>query len=305
MPKAGDELHHFGWNICSSCHGKPGDRRYLIVPGLKSGRIHVVDAKDPLEPEDAQGHRAGGDREGGRPVGPAHGPLPGQGEIMISMLGDAKGNGPGGFLLLDDKFEPKGRWEKDATGMSFNYDFWYQPRHNVMVSSEWGARNVPARPQLRRRRGRQVRPEDPPLGLEGAEDPPVVRPRRGGHPAGGPLRARPGEAVRVRRRGAQQHHVAIRRRGGRQVLESREGGRTAPVKNDKFPGGTVPALISDFVISMDDRFMYVSAWLHGDVRQYDITDPLKPEADRNGGARRHHAADGEDQGQGTAAAGRR
>ncbi len=27
------------------------------------------------------------------------------GQIMISMLGDAQGNGPGGFLLLDDSFE--------------------------------------------------------------------------------------------------------------------------------------------------------------------------------------------------------
>src|SRR5687768_8667748 len=25
MPNAGDELHHYGWNICSSCHGRPGD----------------------------------------------------------------------------------------------------------------------------------------------------------------------------------------------------------------------------------------------------------------------------------------
>src|SRR6476646_10468771 len=33
MPKTGDELHHFGWNICSACHGRPGDRRYLVVPG--------------------------------------------------------------------------------------------------------------------------------------------------------------------------------------------------------------------------------------------------------------------------------
>src|SRR5262245_38605337 len=24
MPTPGDELHHFGWNICSSCHGQPG-----------------------------------------------------------------------------------------------------------------------------------------------------------------------------------------------------------------------------------------------------------------------------------------
>eukprot|EP00755_Sulcionema_specki_P029452 Sspe_Gene.1924::Locus_640_Transcript_1_1_Confidence_1.000_Length_1626::g.1924::m.1924/K17285/SELENBP1; selenium-binding protein 1 len=35
----------------------------------------------------------------------------------------------------------------------------------------------------------------------------------------------------------------------------------------------MPALITDFVISLDDRFMYVACWLHGDVRQYDITDP--------------------------------
>jgi hypothetical protein len=27
------------------------------------------------------------------------------GRIMISMLGDDKGNAPGGFLLMDDKFD--------------------------------------------------------------------------------------------------------------------------------------------------------------------------------------------------------
>ncbi len=26
--------------------------------------------------------------------------------------------------------------------MHYNYDFWYQPRHNVMVSSEWAAPNT-------------------------------------------------------------------------------------------------------------------------------------------------------------------
>ncbi len=36
-------------------------------------------------------------------------------------------------------FEVAGRWEADTRGMNFNYDFWYQPRHNVMVSSEWAA----------------------------------------------------------------------------------------------------------------------------------------------------------------------
>src|SRR5688572_29573207 len=37
MPQVGDELHHFGWNACGSCHGER-ERRYLVVPGLVSGR---------------------------------------------------------------------------------------------------------------------------------------------------------------------------------------------------------------------------------------------------------------------------
>lgn len=35
-------------------------------------------------------------------------------------------------------------------------------------------------------------------------------------------------------------------------------------------------MISDIIISLDDRFLYVNCWLHGDVRQYDITNPEEP-----------------------------
>ena len=40
MPKSGDELHHFGWNACSSClcpfASHPHmERRFLVVPGLR------------------------------------------------------------------------------------------------------------------------------------------------------------------------------------------------------------------------------------------------------------------------------
>ena len=35
-------------------------------------------------------------------------------------------------------------------------------------------------------------------------------------------------------------------------------------------------IISDILISLDDRFLYFSTWLHGDIRQYDITDRLHP-----------------------------
>ena len=57
MPKFGDELHHFGWNACSSalCPYAPHphvERRYLVVPGIRSSRIHIIDTKpDPRKPQ--------------------------------------------------------------------------------------------------------------------------------------------------------------------------------------------------------------------------------------------------------------
>ena len=142
MPNVGDELHHFGWNACSSCHGDPSkQRRYLVLPGLRSSRIHIVDVADPrspklhkvIEPAAVQGVDLSAPHT-------VH-CLP-NGQIMLSMLGNAQGEGPGGFLLLDENFEIAGRWEKAAAGMKFNYDFWYQPRRGVMVSSEWAAPNT-------------------------------------------------------------------------------------------------------------------------------------------------------------------
>ena len=57
---------------------------------------------------------------------------------MVSMMGRPDGSGHGGFVLIDsESFEVLGRWEK-GDGTKYGYDFWYQPRHNVMISSEWG-----------------------------------------------------------------------------------------------------------------------------------------------------------------------
>ena len=57
MPNTGDELHHFGWNACSSClcPNAPHphvERRYLVVPGLRSSQIYIIDTKpDPRNPK--------------------------------------------------------------------------------------------------------------------------------------------------------------------------------------------------------------------------------------------------------------
>ena len=143
MPNVGDELHHFGWNRCSSaCHGP--DRSHLILPGFRSSRINVVNvADDPRRPRvekvierDELLAKTGYTRPHTVHC------MPGD-NIVVSMLGDADGAGAGGFAVLDAKtFEVKGRWENGGEHPPFNYDFWYQPRKNVLISSEFGEPNA-------------------------------------------------------------------------------------------------------------------------------------------------------------------
>ncbi len=50
MPNKGDEFHHFGWNACSSALSPLTghaflERRFLIIPGIRSSRIYVIDTK--------------------------------------------------------------------------------------------------------------------------------------------------------------------------------------------------------------------------------------------------------------------
>lgn len=35
-------------------------------------------------------------------------------------------------------------------------------------------------------------------------------------------------------------------------------------------------MITDILISLDDKYLYFNNWLHGDLRQYDISDPSNP-----------------------------
>lgn len=49
-----------------------------------------------------------------------------------------------------------------------------------------------------------------------------------------------------------------------------------PVKVQNWILPEMPGLITDFLISLDDRFLYLANWLHGDIRQYNIEDPADP-----------------------------
>jgi selenium-binding protein 1 len=41
--------------------------------------------------------------------------------------------------------------------------------------------------------------------------------------------------------------------------------------------GAVPPLVTDIDLSVDDRFLYVSCWGTGEMRQYDVRDPFAPQ----------------------------
>ena len=143
MPGIGDELHHMGWNACSSCHdNEKMKRKYLLVPGVRSNNIYIVDtASDPLAPSLYKIVDGAEIKTKTNLSGPHTVHCLGS-EIIISFLGDAKGEAPGGYLHLNKDFEIVGRWENSMGDIPFSYDFWYQPRHNMMVSTEWAAPNT-------------------------------------------------------------------------------------------------------------------------------------------------------------------
>ena len=93
------------------------ERRYLVVPGLRSSRIHILDTKpDPrqpkivkvIEPEEIA-EKTGYTRPHTVHCGP--------GGIYVAALGDQDGKAPGGIFMIDhESFEPLGRWEAGVNG---------------------------------------------------------------------------------------------------------------------------------------------------------------------------------------------
>src|SRR5262249_51874690 len=201
------------------------------------------------------------------------------GEMLISMLGNAKGDAPGGFLLLNPDFSMKGRWEAPGQKVPLNYDFWYQPRFNVMVSSEWAAPKTfapgPSFDDVKAGKyGQKIHFWDwkerkiaQSIDLGAASIPLEVRFAHDPEAVWGFVGAALSSTMWLFNKP---------RNPDQAMWAPWKAIQLSPVKNDKFPGGAVPALVSDFVLSMDDRFMYVSAWLHGEVHQYDITNPAEP-----------------------------
>ncbi len=276
MPNIGDELHHSGWNACSSCHHVSGkERKYLILPGVRTTNLHIIDtATDPRAPRLHKVIEGDEIKKKTNLSGPHTVHCLGS-DIIISMLGDADGEAPGGFLHINEDFEIVGRWENDITGMNYNYDFWYQPRHNAMVSSEWAAPNTfmpgfDLDDVSAGKYGHSIHFWD----FEGKR---IEKTVDLGEEGMIPLE------VRFHHNPDSTHGFVGATLSSNMFHWHKNGNGwevekvidIPPVELEGWPF-PVPSLITDFLISMDDRFMYIANWLHGDLRQYDITDPSNP-----------------------------
>jgi methanethiol oxidase len=295
MPNSGDELHHFGWNACSSalCPSSPHphlERRYLVVPGLRSSRIYVVDTKpDPrnptlakvLEPEEL-GKRAGYSRPHTVHCGPDG--------LYVTALGGYQSDGPGGIALLDcESFEVRGRWEVDRGPQYLHYDAWWHLNFDTMISSEWGTPSMiedGVNPDLllgkkyghalhvwdlRRRRHRQVLelPDEYQIVLE-------LRPAKDPTKPYGFVNA----VVNVTDLSSSiwMWHLTDGEWQLTKIIDIPAEPADAADLSPLLAGfGAVPPLVTDIDLSLDDRFLYVSCFGTGELRQYDVSDPWHPE----------------------------
>ncbi len=59
---------------------------------------------------------------------------------MVSTMGKPDGTKSGNFVLIDGAtLKVKGKYAADET--TYGYDYWYQPKFNTMISSEFGTPN--------------------------------------------------------------------------------------------------------------------------------------------------------------------
>jgi selenium-binding protein 1 len=266
------------------------ERRYLVVPGLRSSRVYIIDTKeDPtspqvvkvLEPTElakcagySRPHTVHGGPEG----------------LYLSCLGGANGaDGPGGIAVLDhSSFEVLGRWEVDRGPQYLAYDAWWHIAHDVIITSEWGTPSmiedgiVPELLlgkkyghrlhfwDLRKRRHRQT--------VDLGEEHQMALELR---PAHDPTQTYGFVGV----------VVSVEDLSASVWLWHEDAGTFAATKVISIPAepapaerlppllagfGAVPPLVTDLDLSVDDRYLYVSCWGTGELKQYDVSDPFHP-----------------------------
>ncbi len=297
MPNKGDEFHHFGWNACSSALSPLTghaflERRYLIIPGIRSSRIYVIDVKDPMnmkihrtiEAEEIM-QKTGYSRPHTIHCGPEG--------IYVSTLGGGGEDGtdgpPGIFIMDCETFDVLGRYEMDRGAQDKHYDFWWNLPRDYMVSSEWGLppqyeNGIVPEDLLSNKYGHSIhfwdlraRKNIQTIDL-GANHQMALEIR----PAHDPAKEHGFCGVVVDTSNL-EGAIFTWWRDDKGTFHARKTITIPPVAADPddlpelLKGfSAVPPLVTDIDLSLDDKYLYVACWGTGELHQYDVSDPMKP-----------------------------
>ena len=194
-------------------------------------------------------------------------------------------------MLDHDTFDVLGRWEIDRGPQYLRYDFWW----HLGLRHHGHQRVGHARTWSRTGSTRSCCSAASTVtgctsGTCASGAPAGARPRAGApdRPRAAPG-ARPDQGLRLRHAVVMSLKDLSRRSGsgtrtnGRQVGRE-EGHRRSPPSRptaEQLPPAlqafkAVPPLVTDIDLSVDDRFLYVSCWGTGELKQYDVSDPFNP-----------------------------
>jgi selenium-binding protein 1 len=264
-----------------------------LIPGMRSSRIHVLDtAPDPSRPRLVKVIEA---EEVVRKTGYSrpHTAHCGPDGIYVNALGDAQGDAPGGIFILDpETFEIKGRWERDRGPQRLAYDFWWHLGHDTMITSEWGTPNMVesgVNPELllAGQYGNSLHVWDlqSRRHLQKLELGPEYQMVLELRPAHDPNETYGFVGVVTSLKDLSSsiwmwHREGSGREGTWRIHKVIEI-PAEPAPADDLPPllkgfGAVPPLVTDLNLSLDDRFLYVSCWGTGELKQFDVSDPFNP-----------------------------
>lgn len=297
LPHRGDELHHFGWNACSSALSPLTghaflQRRYLIVPGMRSSRLYIFDTQpDAAAPKliktieaDEILRKTGYSRPHTVHCGPEG--------IYVSTLGGAGPDGtlgpPGIFIVDCQSFEVLGRWEIDRGPQKLHYDFWWNLPRDYMGSSEWALppqfeNGIVPEDLLSNRYGHalhfwNLRERRHVQSIDLGPNHQMALEIR---PAHDPAREYGFVGVVVDTTNLEASIWTWYRENGKFHARKTATIAPEPAAPDNLPPllkgfGAVPPLVTDIDLSLDDRFLYVACWGIGELRQYNVSDPMEP-----------------------------
>jgi selenium-binding protein 1 len=297
VPNLGDEFHHFGWNACSSSLSPLTghaflERRYLIIPGIRSSRIYIIDVKDPMDAKihkiieaDELMAKTGYSRPHTIHCGPEG--------IYVSTLGGGGKDGtdgpPGIFIMDCQTFEIQGRYEMDRGIQDKHYDFWWNLPRDYMVSSEWGLppqfeNGIVAEDLLSNKYGHTIhfwdlRARKVNKSIDLGENHQMALEIR---PAHDPIKEYGFCGVVVDTTNLQGAIFTWwRDDDGEWQAKKTITIDPVPADPDDLPDllkgfGAVPPLVTDIDLSMDDKYLYVACWGLGELHQYDVSDPMNP-----------------------------